>query len=409
MWYDECLEKPESQQNYETFIRQQRWTNLDELTGKVLGCWCDPQNSSCHGHILIRLWREKHPDFIVNETLGQTKFYEKGITLAPVTGKKRPRNNTDETKEDTKSVVVTSPLVATSPPVDISPPVKKSRKSTQPVKKDKKPPKGPKIRNQTTHPQGFKNYIWPILDHEWNPNTLWIDETGMGCWSGPMYVCATYLLPGFDIQGLHDSKLLSVHEREHAYRNLTSSDKILYEIEKVSNVEIDQLKLGNAWKEGIRRVIIKLRAKILAYNPQLQITRVVLDGNKTVPNTLIPITTVISADRLYAGVSAASILAKVSRDEYMKSVAPNYPEFAEIFAKGHGYRYSAHHTDLIKAGKYTDLHRKSFNPLREKLNPKIHVETSREKSSPNSPIKVLTWSPDQPTTEDEQQQEEEHI
>jgi ribonuclease HII len=113
---------------------------------------------------------------------------------------------------------------------------------------------------------------------------------------------------------------------------------------------------------------------ISTLNQKMPCSQVILDGNKTVDNTEVPITPVIKADRLITGVSAASILAKVSRDDYMKNIADQYPlEFRDIFIKGKGYRYNKSHDELIKKGIYTNLHRKSYNPLRTVLAEKEKV------------------------------------
>jgi ribonuclease HII len=156
----------------------------------------------------------------------------------------------------------------------------------------------------------------------------------------------------------------------------------------VSSEKVDELKLGGAWKYAIRRVIDALVNKVKQAHPEVELRKVVLDGNKTVDQTSLPIEPVPRADRLYAGVSAASILAKFSRDHYMKERAPHYPEFYEIFSKGHGYRHTAKHRELLEAGKFTDMHRQSYDPLKSLLHKGlvVHKVTKR----PPSPVTVLT-------------------
>ena len=314
-----------SDEEYEKRIRDSV-LDLGELSGKVLGCWCD-LDRPCHGDILIRLWREKVTGFKENPDLGKTLYFPDG---KPTTTSKR------KSTKDT---------------------------NTKPAKQVKKNEK--KFRNQTTHPEGIRHsgamLPWPVVEAQ--GDTIYIDESGMGSYAGPLHVGAVILLPGFNILGLHDSKLLKEHERDAAYTALISDPNIIYHVEIMSNVEIDRLKLGGAWQEAIRRAIITMTDK-----PGVNITRVILDGNKNVKDTLIPVTPVIRADQLYTGVSAASILAKVSRDRFMTSVAEKYPEFYEIFHKGKGYHYSKLHDELLKSGKYTDLHRLSYNPLRSVVN-----------------------------------------
>ena len=331
---------------YEQHVRSHLWGRLYEISGKVLGCWCrQPQDQAvCHGTVLMKLWKEQFPDHDHDPKLGSRLFSDDGsVPLAepgggPVIIKKR-----SNAKANTAAMAS----------------VPKSKKAKR-------------IRTQLTHPQGFtkagQKISWPVMDHEWNATTIWIDEAGMGCWAGPLHVGGTILLPGFNVLGLIDSKMLDAHERDHAYEELQKALKeknLMAHVESMSNTEVDRLKLGGAWREAIRRIIVKLKAEAEAQG--LVITRVVLDGNKNVPDTALPITPIPKADRLYAGVSAAAILAKVSRDRFMTSVAPNYPEFKEIFDEGSGYHHSNKHNELLHAGKHTDLHRLSFDPLRSIL------------------------------------------
>ena len=225
------------------------------------------------------------------------------------------------------------------------------------------------------------------MDHDWNSDTIWIDEAGMGCWAGPLHVGGTVILPGFNLQGLHDSKLLKEHERTLAYDTLINDPHIIWHVESVPNTIIDEMSLGQAWRYAIRKVITALKRKVEESHPEISLEKVVLDGNKTVLDTDVPVTPITKADRLYSGVSAASILAKVSRDRYMCKVAPQYPEYCEIFEKGHGYYHSAKHDELIRAGKYTDLHRKSYNPLKSLLSNGVKVVRPK---APTSPPRVLT-------------------
>lgn len=367
-------------QQYETHVRSkpELMASLDELTGKVLGCWCKMPHETqrmCHGDILIKLWKEAFPDHEEVKGLWHSHFHENGLDeghlkvkrqkkKVPSKKKRKPSDQKGDDKDDEELVV-------------------------RPKKVRKTPQK--KYRTQVTNPEGARfggaTHPWPKIKHEWNSYTIWIDEAGMGPWAGPLHVAGTVLLPGFNLQGIHDSKILKQHEREALYEKLLLDHHIVWHVESVPNTKIDELKLGEAWRYGIRRVISSLKQRMEREHPDMKITQVILDGNKPVDNTDIPVTTAISADRLYAGVAAASILAKVSRDRLMSELAPKYPKFQDIFAKGHGYRHSETHDILIRDGIFTDLHRKSFNPLRSLLEQGIVVRHSRK---PNSAVKVLT-------------------
>lgn len=364
-------------ERYEQYVREQKWAALDALDGQVLGCWCrQPEDAAgCHGSVLLRLWREKYPDHDTDPTLAArfassthptTRLEEPHARVLPVT--------TLRVKRSRQPSSTTS--AATKPPA--------SRKATK------------MVRSQLTHPLGLSKASgkipWPPLDHEWHADTIWIDEAGMGSLAGPLHVAGTILCAGFRVMGLHDSKLLELHEREHAYAALQTAlheKQLIAHVEVMSNVEIDRLKLGGAWREAIRRIIVKLKAEADARG--LPLTRVVLDGNKTVLDTVVPVVPVPKADRTFAGVAASAILAKVTRDRYMSEVAPQYPAFREIFDQGKGYHHSPAHVKLLEAGQHTDLHRVSFNPLRDLLAAR-HVVIAKKPSSP-PPVYRLTSPP----------------
>ena len=331
---------------YKNHIRNNSslYDQLDELNNKVLGCCCDDLEL-CHGHILIHLFREKFPQAQENPQLWQTHYYPQGYNDQL----KRKRKNNDD-KEEKKQ-----------------PPKKKSRK---------------KFRSHLTNPLGIRHnkkyYPWPENDVKLNQCTIWIDEAGRGSFAGPLHVGACILLPDFIGQGFHDSKLLKVHEREKLYDKLMKQENqtLLYHIASVSNDQIDSMNIQGAWEFGIRECIDALKDK--AEQRNMQITDVVLDGNRVVENTSVPVTAVEQADSKFVGVAAASVLAKVSRDRYMRSIASEYPEFKDIFAKGYGYSWKPCHAELIRAGKYTNLHRISYNPLKAMLN-NPHRYISRRK------------------------------
>lgn len=239
-------------------------------------------------------------------------------------------------------------------------------------------------RNEQTHPSGIRNkkkdVMWPLVskDKERMEHTIWIDEAGMGSWAGPLHVAGTYILPGFDIKGIHDSKLLKIHERELLYMQLLKSPNVIHHVESITNVELDKVGgLGVAWRIGIRRVIDSIKKQVQERFPDVELTTVVLDGNKGVDGTSIPVVPVTKADQKHVGVGAASILAKVSRDQLMVHVAHKYPEFEDIFIKGKGYWFSQTHSELVKSGVYTDLHRKTYRPLKDWLNGQNKFVTQR--------------------------------
>jgi ribonuclease HII len=219
-----------------------------------------------------------------------------------------------------------------------------------------------KYRSISTHPQGIGKAAWPTLIV---PNAIYLDEVGAGAWCGPLTVCAVFLLPEFNIQGIHDSKKLKPHEREKLSQELKLNPYIIFHIEHITNKELDLLGgLGKAWQEAMKRVTESLQRKLQLLN--LKATCIVVDGNKPFLCNL-PIECVKNADSIYVGVASASILAKVERDAIMVAKAKYYPDFETIFKDGKGYRHSQVHDHLIERGIYTDLHRKTYNPLKKML------------------------------------------
>jgi ribonuclease HII len=86
---------------------------------------------------------------------------------------------------------------------------------------------------------------------------------------------------------------------------------------------------------------------------------------------------VTKADQKFIGVAVAACCAKVARDTFMVEAAQHYPEFEEIFRSGKGYYHSKKHTDLIEAGVFTDLHRKTYSHLKSFLDRQNKVITPR--------------------------------
>jgi ribonuclease HII len=262
----------------------------------------------------------------------------------------------------------------------------KKRKNISKKNKTEKPKRDmKKYRTEITNPEGIRysgeNIPWPFTTSEEElKKTLWIDEAGMGAWAGPLHVAGTYILPTFKLMGIHDSKLLKIHEREALYEKLIKSNDLLFHVESISNEELDSVGgLGGAWRLGIRRVIDNLHRQVQELFPSIVLEKTVLDGNKDVMDCKVPVVSVPKADRIFIGVGAASILAKVSRDKMMTEYADSgkYKEFETIFKNGKGYRHSKYHSDLIENGLHTDLHRKTYNPLKSYLNKKRRIVTRR--------------------------------
>ena len=166
-----------------------------------------------------------------------------------------------------------------------------------------------------------------------------IDEAGRGALAGPLSVAACVL--NSEISGLNDSKKLTAKRREELFKEITKSSNFL--IAYFSNSQIDELGLS----ECLRRALKLFKAHFESFE-------IIYDGNLDYG---VGITTMIKADGKVAVVSAASILAKVSRDRLMSGWDKFYPAYGFAGHKGYGTKS---HLDAIAKFGYSDLHRKSF-------------------------------------------------
>ncbi len=184
--------------------------------------------------------------------------------------------------------------------------------------------------------------------------TAGVDEAGRGPLAGPVVVAAVILDKQNCIEGLDDSKKLSPKRREKLYDEIV--EKALgYAIVEIAPQEIDQINILQATLKGM-----SLAVRRLSPRPEL----VLIDGNK-VPDDLVEVAkAVVGGDRLHKCVSAASILAKVTRDRIMVDFAQKYPQFG--FEKHKGYPVKAHIEALEKFGA-CPIHRRSYAPVRKVL------------------------------------------
>lgn len=177
-----------------------------------------------------------------------------------------------------------------------------------------------------------------------------VDEAGRGCLAGNVFAAAVVLNPNFPILGLADSKTLSEKKREFLAAQIKEK-ALSWSIAFASVEEIDSLNILQATLVAMRRAVEGLNIK-----PD----EVLIDGNQ-LPKLEIPARTIIQGDKTVQEISAASILAKVARDETMKIAAQNYPNYQ--FTKHKGYGTKAHCQEIEQFG-ILEIHRKSFNPIK---------------------------------------------
>lgn len=181
-----------------------------------------------------------------------------------------------------------------------------------------------------------------------------VDEVGRGPLAGPVVAAACIFDRDVDIVGIDDSKKLSEKKREQFFEEI--KDKALaYGIGEASCEVIDEINILEATKLAMKRAIDEAD-KMLESKGRDRIQIVVFDAVK-INDLDKEQMSVIKGDQTYFSIAAASILAKVTRDNLMKEYDKVYPEYG--FASNKGYGTKAHYEGIKKAG-ITEIHRKSF-------------------------------------------------
>ncbi|MDV7105046.1 ribonuclease HII [Vibrio sp. TH_r3] len=180
-----------------------------------------------------------------------------------------------------------------------------------------------------------------------------VDEVGRGPLVGDVVTAAVILDPNKPISGLTDSKKLSEKKRLALFPEIQKK-AISWSIGRCSPKEIDKLNILHATMLAMQRAV-----NGLSIQPEF----VLVDGNR-IPNLSMPAQAVVKGDLRVAEISAASILAKVIRDQEMEALDFQYPEFG--FAKHKGYPTKAHFAAIDKYG-VIEQHRKSFKPVKKAL------------------------------------------
>lgn len=173
-----------------------------------------------------------------------------------------------------------------------------------------------------------------------------VDEAGRGPLAGPVCAAAVILPPNAEIPGLNDSKKLSDKKRRELYP-IIKEQAIAYGIAFADHHEIDEINILQATYLAMERAINQLNVK-----PELAL----IDGNRA-KDFGIPVQTVVHGDSLSASIAAASVLAKVTRDNFMLEMAEAYPGYDFEIHKGYGTK--AHYAALTKLGP-SGIHRMTF-------------------------------------------------
>jgi ribonuclease HII len=173
-----------------------------------------------------------------------------------------------------------------------------------------------------------------------------VDEAGRGPLAGPVYAAAVILPRGVVLDGLNDSKKLTEKTRERLYDEICRT-AISWSVAFATGEEIDRLNILNATYLAMNRAIEGLSVK-----PDFAL----IDGNRS-KGIILKNKTVVAGDGIYACIAAASVLAKVSRDRYMKALSRDYPQYE--FHVHKGYPTKLHYERIRKYG-LSPVHRRSF-------------------------------------------------
>ena len=201
-----------------------------------------------------------------------------------------------------------------------------------------------------------KKTEWPEIDwQDFGPApVIGVDEVGRGCLAGPVYAAAVIFNPKIDVSEYTVSKLMSEARREEMALQISEFHRSGIGFATVE--EIDQLNIFHASQLAMVRAIEKLK---------IRRGHVLVDGKFTLPGLKgLKQTAIIKGDLRCKPISAASILAKVTRDQLMKTLHQEFPVYG--FAKHKGYATPAH-KELIKINSPCLWHRRSFAGVKEHI------------------------------------------
>jgi len=207
-----------------------------------------------------------------------------------------------------------------------------------------------------------KNDLIPNLDHleemliQKGYQTLCgVDEVGRGPLAGPVVAAAVIMPPEMKIEGLKDSKKLTALQREKIFEKIVNLG-LPCAIGIIDNENIDKINILKASLMAMRKAVMDLKQA-----PDF----VLVDGNYLIPNLDLPQYAIIGGDARIQSISAASVIAKVTRDRIMDRYEALYPSFS--FSKHKGYPTPEHLNELKEHGP-CDIHRKTFKPVAELIN-----------------------------------------
>jgi ribonuclease HII len=207
----------------------------------------------------------------------------------------------------------------------------------------------PKLKTQPI-PKIFEPFEWKGLKPQ---PVIGVDEVGRGCLAGPVYAAAVILPEGFDCSELTDSKKISEKTRERLAIKIHA--ECLVGIGFATVEEIEKINILWASLLAMKRAVDFLNQKS---------AHVIVDGNKKIPKVDLPQTTVVKGDLRAHPIAAASIVAKVYRDQLMKDLGIKYPGYGLEDHKGYA---TPIHKEAIKRLGPLKIHRATFAGVKEHI------------------------------------------
>ena len=184
------------------------------------------------------------------------------------------------------------------------------------------------------------------------------DEAGRGCLAGPVTAAAVILKKKFLNNDINDSKKISKKNR-YKLKEIIQSEALEFSFAHIFPKKIDEINILNASILAMQKSIGKLATKI---------DFIIVDGNKFKSYKNIPHQTIIKGDEKFLSIASASIIAKTERDNYMKKIHNEYPQYG--WDKNKGYPTKFHKEAILKYG-ITKYHRKSFKLFDEQFKLKL--------------------------------------
>ena len=204
----------------------------------------------------------------------------------------------------------------------------------------------------------FDNDLLSLLKSQGYSLIAGVDEAGRGALAGPVFASAVIFPVNFSYKDIKDSKLLTPSKRKKLF-NFIVRIAVDFSIQKVDVEEINRIGIFKATLKAMKKAL-----ESLSITPDIAL----IDGPFLIPEYLHPQRAVVKGDRLVPAISAASILAKVMRDEYMCSISKHYPEYEFHRHKGYGTKL---HLSLINQHGACNQHRIYYKCFRKKEDEKI--------------------------------------